>query len=104
MSSWIDKNGLVTTPSDNNVVRWVRKIMDVKQGGWFNPSTVEINKKALPTKYYPPKKGLCSGYEVSGCPLMEFSDNQNEMRLSPVFVECLKNKGWAAPAAPLIAM
>jgi hypothetical protein len=101
MASWIDKNGLVTTPSNNNVVRWVRKIMDVKQGGWFDPNTVEINKKSSPTKYYAPKKGLCSGYEVSGCPLMEINDDQNKMRLSPLFIECLKNKGWTpTPEAP----
>ena len=41
------------------------------------------------TKFYPPYDAMCCGYEVRRCPFTEMSDNSEQVRLSPVFVERL---------------
>lgn len=90
--------------SDCNLSRWLLKVLDTYGTDEFNPRDVEIfklahkkgkgsRKNSVPgsARYYPPYDALCSGYEISCCPFM-VTDNPShtKMRLSPVFVECLK--------------
>ena len=87
-----------------NLSRWLLKVKDTYGTDKFNPRDVEIfkldhkkgkgsRKNSVPgtAKYYPPYDALCCGYEVSRCPFMVTDDpSHSKMRLSPVFVECLK--------------
>ena len=86
--------------SKKNVARWLRKAMNEHGSDWFRPQDVVINKmdysnRRRPTestaKFYPPYDALCCGYEVRRCPFTEMDDERNKMRLSPVFVERLRN-------------
>ena len=87
-----------------NLSRWLLKVKDTYGTDKFNPRDVEIfkldhkkgkgsRKNSVPgtARYYPPYDALCCGYEVSRCPFMVTDDpSHTKMRLSPVFVECLK--------------
>lgn len=96
--------GAETERSRCNLSRWLLKVKDTYGADKFNPRDVEIfkldhkkgkgsRKNSVPgtAKYYPPYDALCCGYEVSRCPFMVTDDpSHTKMRLSPVFVECLK--------------
>lgn len=97
--------GAENDQSKCNLSRWLLKVKDTYGTDEFNPRDVEIfklehkkkgkgsRKDSVPgtTKYYPPYDALCCGYEVSRCPFMVTSNpSHSKMRLSPVFVECLK--------------
>ncbi len=89
-----------------NLSLWLLKVKDTYGTDEFNPRDVDIfklehkkkgkgsRKDSVPgsVKYYPPYDALCCGYEVSRCPFMVTNDSSHaKMRLSPVFVECLKD-------------
>lgn len=85
--------------SSKNVPRWLRKVILKHGTGWFRHQDVVINKmdytnrrrpREGTTKFYPPYDAMCCGYEVRRCPFTEMSDNREQMRLSPVFVERLR--------------
>jgi len=91
--------------SDCNLSRWLLKVLETYGSDEFNPRDIEIfklvhtkkgrgsRKNSVPgtIKYYPPYDALCSGYEISCCPFVVTKDaSHTKMRLSPVFVECLK--------------
>lgn len=91
--------------SDCNLSRWLLKVLETYGSDEFNPKDIEIfklahtkkgrgsRKNSVPgsVKYYPPYDALCSGYEISCCPFVVTQDaSHTKMRLSPVFVECLK--------------
>jgi hypothetical protein len=85
--------------SNKNVPRWLRKVILEHGTEWFRHQDVVINKmdytnrrrpREGTTKFYPPYDAMCCGYEVRRCPFTEMSDNREQMRLSPVFVERLR--------------
>lgn len=100
ISRWNWPNRDSEKHSKKNVARWLRKAMSEHGSNWFRPQDVVINKmdysnRRRPTestaKFYPPYDALCCGYEVRRCPFTEMDDERNKMRLSPVFVERLRN-------------